>query len=382
MRHVSIVGTGYVADLYMQSLATFSDISVRAAFDRNPERLAAFCRHWKVPPADGLAQLLEDAGIEEVILNLTNPDSHFEVSSACLAAGHHVYSEKPLAMEMEAARTLHRIAGEKGLLLASAPCSVLGKAAQTLWKAVRDGRIGRPLLVYAELDDGFISQAPYRQWVSASGAPWPFADEFRVGCTVEHAGYYLTWLIAMFGPVRSVTAASAVLDETKLGNLPTAPDFSVAVLFFDHGVTARLTCSIIARHDHAMRIVGEAGTLEVGEAWDNSAPVRLRRRRRVRRRLIEMPFTRRIRFGEATGRKVARFGSASMNFALGPAEMLDAISEGRPCRLTADLALHLNEVTLAIQQAGSTTGTVRMTTDCAPLEPMSGAMGQTEIRRG
>ena len=375
-KQVSIVGTGFVADLYMRSLATFADITVRAAWDREPGRLAAFTAHWQVPAADSLAALIDRAGPDEVILNLTNPGAHFEVSGACLAAGHHVYSEKPLATEMAQARRLHEMAAERGLMLASAPCSVLGEACQTLWRAVRDEAIGRPLLVYAELDDGFISQAPYRKWQGVSGAPWPYEDEFRTGCTLEHAGYYLTWLIAMFGPVRTVVAASAELDRSKLGGAPTAPDLSVAVLFFDHGVTARLTCSILARHDHAMRIIGETGTLEIAECWDNDAPVRLRHRRRLRRRLVEGPFTRRLRLAGPTHPKVKRAGAAAMNFALGPAEMLAAIAEGRPCRLTSDLALHLNEVTLAIQSAGDTAGAMRMTTDCPPLVPADWAAGK------
>lgn len=368
---VSVVGTGFVADLYMRSLATFPGIAVRAVYDRDPARLAAFAAHWKVPAATDLDGLLDGAAPDGLVLNLTNPHEHHAVSAACIAAGRHVYSEKPLAMTMDEARDLHARAGQAGVLLASAPCSVLGEAAQTLWRAVRDGAAGRPRLVYAELDDGFIPKAPFRRWHSESGAPWPWADEFRVGCTVEHAGYYLTWLIAIFGPVRTVVAASAGLTEKPGG--AEAPDLSVATLFFDGGVVARLTCSILARHDHAIRIIGDDGTLELDECWDNDAPVRLRRRRAIRRRLVEMPLARRIRLAGPTHPKVRRAGAAAMNFALGPAEMLAAIREGRPCRLSADLALHLNEVTLAIQNAGETAGAQRMTTTCPPIAPMDWA---------
>lgn len=375
MKSVSIVGTGFVADLYAAGLRTFPDISVRACFDRDPRQSARFSHYWGVPAAASLPALLEQMQPDDLVLNLTNPASHYEVTAASLAAGRHVYSEKPLAMAMPQARDLHAQAAARGLMLASAPCSVLGEASQTLWRAVRDGIVGRPLLVYAELDDGFVSQAPYTSWQSASGAPWPYADEFAVGCTVEHAGYYLTWLIAMFGPVRSVVAASAELDAGKLSGDATAPDFSTAVLFFDNRVVARLTCSIIARHDHAIRIVGDDGTLELEDCWSNSAPVRLRRRRQVRRRLVEMPFTRRVRFEGPTHPKVGRTGAASMNFALGPAELLDAIAQHRPARLSADLALHLNEVTLAIQNAGRTDGVVTMTTECAPMAPQPWADG-------
>ena len=374
MKDVYIVGCGYVADLYMKSLETFPDIKVVSAYDRDPSRRKAFCAHWGVDPAESLDGLLDAWPPGRLVLNLTNPCSHYEVSRACLEAGFHVYSEKPLALRMEDAETLHALAGERGLMLASAPCSILGEAAQTLGSALRSGVAGVPRLVYAELDDDFIPQAPHRNWISASGAPWPYEDEMRVGCTLEHAGYYLTWLIGLFGSVRTVVAASAETIPGKLGNEPAAPDFSTAVLFFENGLTARLTCSIVAPHDHRIRIFGDRGVLEVKDAWNNSASVRFRRRFTIRNRLVTHPFAKRIRPRPRTHPKVGRNGAASMNFALGPAEMLDALAEGRPSRLSADFALHLNEVTLAIQNAGDAAGAQHMRTRCQPVEPMSWAM--------
>ena len=115
-----------------------------------------------------------------------------------------------------------------------------------------------------KLDDDFMPQAPYRRWQSISGAQWPYRDEFRVGCTLEHAGYYLTWLLAMFGTVERVIAASANVAVGCIdGKLPAAPDFSCATLFFKSGVVVRLTCSIVARHNHEIRIIGDDGILEL-----------------------------------------------------------------------------------------------------------------------
>jgi predicted dehydrogenase len=369
LRCIGIVGTGFVADLYMRSLKTFPEIRVVRAYDTDQARLLAFCSYWKVPAALRMEELLGDGeNSPEIILNLTNPGSHFEVSRACLEAEKHVYSEKPLATTMDKARALCALAESKGLMLASAPCSVLGEAAQTLWLALRRNEIGKPRLVYAELDDDFVSQAPYRDWLSVSGAPWPYRDEFLVGCTLEHAGYYLTWLLAMFGTIEKVIAASANLVEHKLeAGESAAPDFSCATLFFKIGVVARLTCSIVAPHNHKIRIIGDTGILEVDHSWDNEAAVRVRRRHVIRRRLINSPLAKRIRIEGATHPKVKRWGAASLNFALGPAEMLEALKESRPSRLSNGFALHLNEVTLAIQNAN---GMQVMQTVCPPTEPM------------
>lgn len=366
---VALVGCGFVADLYMRSLACHPDVSVVAAHDRDPGRLAAFARHWQLDTEDSLPGLLTRLGPDDVVLNLTNPASHFDINRACLQAGHHVWCEKPLALDMAQAQALFDLAAARGVMLASAPSSVLGEAAQVLLGAVRRGVAGTPRLIYAEMDDGFIPQAPYRDWHSETGAPWPYADEFQVGCTLEHAGYVLSWLIAMFGPVDTVVAASAQVIPDKPGGADT-PDFSVATLFFEDGPAARLTCSIAAPHDHRLRVIGDRGVLQVSEVWNNGAAVRFHRRFKLRRRLMEHPLGRRIRpHGQTTHPKVGRWGAAAMNFALGPVEMLTARAEGRACRLSNEMALHLTEVTLAIQAAGRSTGAQQMQSRCAAMEP-------------
>ena len=361
---IAIVGTGYVADLYMASLRGFPGLEPIGAWDVDADRLAAFSRHWDVPAAPDLAALI--AAQPAILLNLTNPAAHAGVTRAALERGVHVWSEKPLALDLGEAAALAALARERGLHLASAPCSLLGRSAQTAWRAVRDGRIGTPRLAYAELDDGFVAHAPHARWRSASGAPWPSADEFRTGCTLEHAGYYLSWLMAMFGPVRRIAGGAArTLAEDQTGVGHDSPDYASTSLFFD-AMVARLTCSIVAPRDHRLRIFGDAGVLEVEDAWSNRARVRVRRRHVVRRRLIESPFAWKVPPAGDGHPMVGRRGAASMNFALGVAEMAMAIAAGRPPRLAGDFALHLTEVALAMQAGGEH----RIRTGFDPVAPM------------
>jgi predicted dehydrogenase len=374
MERVSIIGCGFVADLYMRSLATFSHVLVDRVYDRDANRLMQFCTHWDLNPVHSLTEFFDGLPKGSLILNLTNPKSHFEVNKACLEAGHHVYSEKPLAVDMSEAQALFDLAEAKNLMVASAPCSVLGEAAQTLGKALREDVAGTPRLIYAELDDGFIPQAPFQDWKSETGAPWPAEDEFQVGCTLEHAGYYLAWLISYFGSVERVVSASAEVIPDKDPSGAGTPDYASATLFFENGPVTRLTCSIVAPHDHQIRIMGDKGVLGLKRAWDNRAPVKFYRRMRLRRRLLELPFGRRIRLNGATHPFAGKWGAANMNFALGPVEMLESISENRPCRLSNEFALHLNEVTLAMQNAGAESGSQVMTTCCSPMEPMPWAI--------
>ncbi len=363
---IAIIGTGYVADFYMKSIALYPHVTIVGAYDKDAVRLATFCRHWSVSPFASAADLLAAVPPDGLVLNLTNPDAHFEVSRDCLMAERHVYSEKPVAMNMADAQALVDIATAQGLHLGAAPCSYLSQSAQTLWAAIRSEVAGKTRLAYAEIDDGYIRQAPYQHWKSESGAPWPAEDEFQVGCTMEHAGYYLTWLIQMFGPVRTVVAASAQLT----GEAPAAHDLSIGVLFHTSGVVTRLTCSIIAPHNHELRIVGDKGVLELDECWDNLAEVRFRKRMRIRRRLLELPLTRKLRLPSKASHPVpAKGGAATMNFFLGPAQMLANIAACSDPIPMMQMALHVNEVTLALQNAGENSGAVAMQTTCPPFAP-------------
>ena len=178
------------------------------------------------------------------------------------------------------ARELTALAAEKGLTLACAPCNTLGDTTQTMWRAVRDGVVGEVRMIYAEMDDNPIYLMEPEVWRSPSGAPWPVQHEYEAGCTIEHVGYHLTWLCAIFGPVASVTAFSkfTVPDKTPLPLDPAdTPDFSVACLDFKSGVTARVTCSISAPWDHRMRIIGDQGMLWADTYRHYRCPVYLER---------------------------------------------------------------------------------------------------------
>ena len=373
---VAIIGCGFVADYYLQSLPCYPVLELAAVVDRDAARLARFCGFHRIQPlARSLDEVLGDPRIE-LVLNLTNPDSHYVISRAALEAGKHVYSEKPLAMALSEARELCALAKARGLELASAPSGILSETAQSLWKALRERVVGEVRLVYAELDDGLVHRMPYRKWLSDSGTPWPYKDEFEVGCTLEHAGYYVTWLTAFFGPARGVTAFSSSIYPDKETEVPLerqSPDFSVACIHFASGVTARLTCSIVAPVDRRIRLFGDRGILEVADCWNYREPVRIRRMFNVRRKTIVTPWTRRYPLPEyRIAGKLPR-GANRMQFARGPAEVAASILERRRSGLPADFCLHNTEIVLAIQNALEAHAAYPLTTSFEPLQPPSWA---------
>lgn len=365
---VGIIGCGFIADHYVHSLRRHPSLRVAGVSDRDAARAEAFGRFHGLRVYPGTDALLADPDVR-IVLNLTNPRAHYAVSRACLEAGKHVYSEKPLAMVLSEAQELVALAESRGLRLSSAPCTLLGESAQTLWKTLRANRVGRVRAAYAEMDDGPVHRMPYRRWRTASGAPWPYRDEFEVGCTMEHAGYSLGLLTAFFGPAVTVTAFSSLQIPDKLpgdgaaGHL--GPDFSLAAIRHESGVVSRLTCSVVAPVDHALRIVGDEGVLYTPDVWRHDAPVYSRRWLTIRRRLLLAPWRVRHRRLVAPGLRAAEDDRGR-----GVAELAAACREGRPSRLSASFALHLTELSLAIQQAGTESGAYRMTTRFEPIEPM------------
>jgi predicted dehydrogenase len=409
---IAIVGCGYASDHYMMTLPGHPDLELLGVTDRAMARAQALAKHYGVKAYASTEEALADSAVE-LVVNLTDPRSHYEVSKASLLAGKHVYSEKPLAVEFSQAQELVDLAKRRDLLISSAPCSALGETAQTLWQALLDGAVGRPRLVYAELDDNPIYLMRPEGWTNGRGVPWPFRSEYENGCTLEHAGYYLTWLCAMFGPAASVTGFSACLvpDKTSLPlNPPHTPDFSTACIVFKSGIVARLTCSIVAPYDHRIRIIGDQGVLSADECWNYGAPVYLERfsqlslnarkarsvrastalqsfvgvggRKQVpvktsfaqRRTRVREPMTGTRSYIRAAIRAVSKRELVCMDFFRGVADMAAAIEGNRNCLLSPEFALHVNEITLAMQNAGSTGAPYMLTTSFEPLSPLPSTM--------
>jgi predicted dehydrogenase len=365
--------------------------------DEDSARSAAYSSYYSVKKYESLDDVLNDSQVE-LVLNLTNPRSHYAISKACLEAGKHVYSEKPLALSFFEAQELTNLAERKKLYIASAPSRVLGKTAQTMWKALREDAVGTVHAVYAEMDGSLICRTPYKEWTNEVGMRWPYLDEFEVGCTLEHAGYSISWLTAYFGPVETVTTfATCQIGElcTELQSQQLPPDLTVACLKFKSGLVARLTSSWIAPSDHSIRIFGETGVLATDDIWAPGSPVYVRRTRRIRigPKTVSLPYKKtypmvsppkrgdgsidtrsmHLRSPRAIGRSIrARFihFKKRVDFCLGPDELASALREERSCRLSPEYCLHNTEIVLAIHNALSVGPLYRMTSTFAPMDPL------------
>lgn len=369
---IGIVGCGYVADFYAATLPLHPELEVVAVTDLDPGRGRTWASAHGGQVYETADELIADERVD-IVVNLTDPRAHYEISKAALSAGKHVYSEKPLAMSFEHAGELVELAAANDLVISCAPCSALGESAQTMGKALRDGVVGDPLVVYAEMDDGLVSAAPYRDWPSSSGLPWPYKDEFEVGCTIEHAAYVLGWLCAFFGPAEKVVAFGSVQVPDKVPGEEldmVSPDFTVGCIQWPSGLVARLTTGIVAPHDHQLTIVGTDGLLFTDETWDYQSPVRSRRRLSIRKRTMLAPVAKRHKLVDLGFGETPKHGLQRMDFARGIAELAASVNEQRPSRLNADFSLHVNEIVLAIHNSLEGPNVVPLQSSFDPVEPM------------
>jgi predicted dehydrogenase len=347
----------------MRTLPNHPGLALAGVWDVDPARLGQFSSFHKARAYVSLDELLHDPQVT-IVANLTTPHSHYEVSKAAILAKKHVYSEKPLAMSFAEANDIVTFAQNRNLTLCAAPANGLSDAHQLVKASLPS--IGAARLVYAEMEDGPVFREKWQSWKSRSGAAWPGLHEFEIGSTLEHAGYALSWLVSLFGPVREVTAFSALTFPDKgegTLQLNLAKDFSVGCLVFGSGVVARLTSGLAAPRDRSLTILGDNGSITVRDLWDNRSAVHLEisseprpfLQRALRRLESELgralPFKlipgRRLKYGAGARRALPAYPS-QIDFMAGIAAQAWMIETGEPAPYSGAVALHITEIALAL----------------------------------
>lgn len=208
MLNVGMVGVGCISGIYLKNFAeTFKDVKLVAVCDLVKERAQQAKERYQIPKLyDTMEELFADPEID-VVLNLTRPYEHFEVSRAALLAGKHVYSEKPLGADWAEGTELVRLAEEKGLWIGGAPDTFMGAGIQSCRKFIDDGRLG-------DIIGGRCVMA------SRGMESWHPDPDFYYqrggGPVLDMGPYYITALINLIGEVKRVYATSRKTFEERL----------------------------------------------------------------------------------------------------------------------------------------------------------------------
>ena len=354
---VGVIGCGQISGIYFETARRMQDIEIIACADVVPAAAKFRAEMYDIPRQYTPEQLLADPEVE-IVLNLTIPAAHAEVSLAALAAGKHVYTEKPLATKREDGRQIVDVAAEKGLRVGCAPDTFLGGGIQTCKKLIEDGVIGEPVAAVAFLMHHGIemsrpnagNQSPTRQRVTEKDPSFYYQP--GVGPMFDMGPYYVTALSALIGPVRRATGSARITwPERPVGN----PQFKVntpthitGILDHENGAVSTIITSIDVWPTELPRIeiYGETGSLSVPDPNTFGGPVRLRKANE--REWTEVPVTRPYQVNSR---------------GLGLADMARAIRLGRPHRASGALSCHVLDVMHAIHDASRENRHVLVTSD-------------------
>jgi len=346
---VGIVGCGNISGIYFKNCTqTFKILEVAACADLIPERAEAKAKEFNVPKACSVEELLSDPEIE-IVVNLTIPKAHAEVSLAALEAGKHVYAEKPLAVTREEGKKILDTAKAKGLLVGNAPDTFLGGGIQTCIKLINDGWIGRPVAATA-----FMTCHGHESW-----HPDPeFYYKVGGGPMFDMGPYYLTALIAMMGPVRRVTGSAkitfperTITSPPKYGTKITVdvPTHVAGIMDFENGAIGTIITSfdVWAAQLPRIEIYGSEGTLSVPDPNTFGGPVFIRRAGASEWK--ELPLT---------------HGFAENSRGIGVADMAYAILSGRAHRASGEMAYHVLDIMHAFHDASETGKHIELSSTC------------------
>lgn len=275
---LALLGCGDVAQ--RDYLPEMHRLASRAEFvsvcGRTSERARDVAARYGIPAwYDDYERMLAESDADAVI-NLTPIQAHTSTTLAALAAGKHVYSEKPVATSLDDARRIRGEAAKRGLTLVCAPSVLLFPQVQFAKKLVDDGAIGP---VHAALGRGYGGVPP---WGGYPSDPSPFFA--RGGGPLADMGVYpLHAITGILGPARRVSAfASRIQDGFLVADGPfmgkrvpiEVEDNWHLMLDFGDGRIASVTANNVAHDSRApqMELFGLAGTVAVN-LLDVSAPV-------------------------------------------------------------------------------------------------------------
>ncbi|GAA3286901.1 Gfo/Idh/MocA family oxidoreductase [Arthrobacter citreus] len=274
---IGMVGCGNISAAYLETFPVLDAVTLTAVADLDMDRAREVAAAHPGVRALTVDELLADDGVD-LVLNLTIPAAHADIALRAIAAGKHVYGEKPLAASTAEGERMLQAAEAAGLILGSAPDTVLGTGIQTARKAIDDGLIGAPVSATATM-------------VTPGHERWhPNPDFYYVpggGPLLDMGPYYVSALVTLLGPVTSVIGAASSTRSTRIiGSgaragevIPVStPTHVTGVLTHESGALSTLVMSFdaVATHSANIEVHGEIGSLAVPDPNRFDGDVRLR----------------------------------------------------------------------------------------------------------
>ncbi len=359
-----IIGCGNISSIYLKNFTqTFEIIDLVACADIDIKRAKAKAEEFNISKAYSVKEILADQEIE-IIVNLTTPDAHFDISMESLKAGKNVYSEKPLTITREEGKEVLELAKSKELLVGNAPDTFLGGGIQTCIKLIDDGWIGKPVAATA-----FMTCHGHESWHPAP----EFYYKMGGGPMFDMGPYYLTALVALIGPVSRVTGSAKITfperlitSEPKFGTKieVEVPTHVAGVLDFQNGAVGTIITSfdVWAAQLPRIEIYGSEGTISVPDPNTFGGPVLIKRY--DSKEWKEIPLS---------------HGFAENSRGLGVADMAYALISGREFRANGELAYHVLDIMHGFHDASIENKHYKLNSTCKRPEPLPIGLNRENI---
>ena len=261
---VGLIGCGHIAETYFRAHKYFNNFRIIKCADINHLAAKKCAKTYKIK-ALSVKNLLKDKEIE-IILNLTVPKAHFEVSKKALLNNKHVYTEKPMAINLKDGKELLKISKRKKLYIGNAPDTFLGGGNQKSKEILEKNFIGKINL------GNIIFAYPGVQSYHPNPEPW-FAKK-EGGPVIDMGPYYLTALVNLLGPAKQVWGSFMWNKKKRIIGIGPRKGSSIKVLcpttylgtiFFNSGAIIRFTLSfdVIAHHRNHIELYGSKGSILV-----------------------------------------------------------------------------------------------------------------------
>ena len=262
--NVGLIGCGHIAETYFRAHKYFNNFKIIKCADINKKAADKCAKIYKIKSVS-VNELLKDKNIK-VILNLTIPKAHYIIAKKSLLNNKHVYSEKPLAVNLKDGKELIKIAKRKKLYIGNAPDTFLGGGNQKAKELLDKKVIGKVKFGNA------IFAFPGVQSYHPNPEPW-FAKK-EGGPVIDMGPYYLTALVNLLGPAAEVRSISAKgVDKRVIGIGPKkgkkfkvmCPTTYFSTIKFLNGTVIRLTLSfdVISHLRNHIELYGDKGSMIV-----------------------------------------------------------------------------------------------------------------------
>jgi len=345
---IGIVGAGAISGIYLTNLTkVFKEVEIIGICDLIPERAQQAADEYGVKIYKDMHELFAEPKVT-VVLNITRPYEHFDVTTAALNAGKHVYTEKPIAVDMDEATKLVALAKEKGLLLGGAPDTFMGAGIQTARKIIDAGLIGD--IVGADC-----------AMVCHGHETWHPDPEFYYkrggGPMMDMGPYYVTALCNLLGEAKATVGMTRRTFENR--TITSEPHFGTVVpvdiethyagcIEFSSGAIAQIVTTFDVHYSAQARfeVYGTEGTIVVPDPNTFGGNVLLFRPEDFEKVKVDPGMLKPEEVTLYRGYKhiPLMFDYKENSRALGLVDMCKAIATNREIRANSDLQMHVLEI--------------------------------------